>query len=894
MWANRLIYVGYCALALISNCVLARVVINEVSPAGTLHGPCEGLEFFELLNLGDSAVSLSKPLLTVELAVPCDSLWYTSFWDRGADAYLQFFYPSYESAVCDPFASWDYWEWQWDTDPECGISNAYWQADDVDADGNFSINYADENTDYHPGCLMPQEVPYYSFEDMHSDGLLLKPGERHVKCVPSDVTSVTFFVPLLWYALQSGWPRTIRLYERFHTASQGWHARLVDQTGRLHSLPSTRFQFQSPVETCREVMSNLTFTQLCEDLAGLAWARVPDGGGLVEVVGRATPGETNTKCLMGEPCADCPPPSRYRQKDRRCICPPGTRLSSTQPFKCAACEQGRFSRQIDLRACDPCPAGWGAGRGDSSCELCPLHTFSPGGTACRPCPGGLVTQSEGTRNISECICAKGRFLVAEGQCETCSWPYTSRAAGAASAEDCVVDLWTIMPYLLGLCALAIIAILFAAYLRLRKYIKDQNDSKMHDDLAQGLASIYSPQYPLCLIAMVDFCNLTQEDLSFCHEGARDAGQLLCLDSKKSIDGFKSLGNRILFFSYTWTSWEKLGPNSVQAACMKAAAERICSENHMNPEHFFVWLDILGIPQANNCCKALAVHSLYVYAASADFLVVICPPCFHEQTGDVVDVTTYKSRVWCRVEQMAHCLSHGMETMYVSFEKGQLEKVTDRWISDALHIFEGEVTCCRLRHPHEKVCDKKLLVPTVLAMYTDMLARVGADGSVQGPADLQIVWDMICKGRSRIFPRHFDYVHDSGKRSSQMLFGQTIEWAHELAKHEQLAVVAAAREGDVSAKDSVTTVDVESPFKFAGQAMSQHLRQVHGGASAKQMSSRGGNAQPFAAQSQQQLRRKATTDLPRGNSRVVCTAMPESNCTAVRDGEPARTHAAYSL
>eukprot|EP00929_Paragymnodinium_shiwhaense_P121709 TRINITY_DN9405_c0_g3_i1.p1 TRINITY_DN9405_c0_g3~~TRINITY_DN9405_c0_g3_i1.p1 ORF type:complete len:851 (-),score=76.90 TRINITY_DN9405_c0_g3_i1:235-2787(-) len=821
-----------------SRVAFARVVINELSPAGTPYGPCEGLEFFELLNLGDSSVNLSGHELTVQLDTPCRHS-YIPFWTPYYYVYLYFEY-----------------EYTGYEDYEDNMA-------DVDEGAENLI------------CLTVPEAFYYVFQEVGSDELLLRPGERRVQCVPKDIERGAKYphTPLVWHAIQFGWPLTVGLRDAEYT--------LLDRTDRLPTLPSSRFEFQAPMQTCREVLLNVSLSELNADLSGLAWARVPDGTGGVTAVGRATPGEANTNCLLGDVCTDCPPPSAYQPQHRRCVCPAGTWLSSKEPFQCTSCEPGRFSDQIDTHACKTCPPGQGTGLGQASCEFCPLHTFSAGGTACSPCPAGLLTISEGARSMSSCVCAKGSYLDSEGKCSSCRWPYSSEAPGATSVDDCIMDLRNLMPHILCLCGLIVIAVCVAAYLRLRKYENKQKEKRMRLDLTQGLAAIQAPQYPLCLVSLIDFCNMTEEELGSCHEGARDAGQLLCLDSKKSIDGFKSLGHKILFFSYTWPSWEKLGPNKIQADCMKAAAERICAENQLDPEHFFVWLDILGIPQANTCCKALAVHSLYVYASSADFLVVICPPCLHAQTGDVVDAASYKSRVWCRVEQMAHCLTHGFESMYISAENGRLEKVTELWMNDALHIFDGEVTCCRLRHPEGKVCDKKLLVPSVLAMYADMLAKVAADGTVSGPEDLQIVWDMICKGRSRVFPQHFSYVNEKGKRSNKVLFGDTIDWVHKLAEREELNVGAdVGRETSIDKTSSVTTVDLDSSFRFAGQAVSQQMRLVHG--VSVQRADSGAETPMFAVESQQQLRRRESKILAEAIGKIH--SIPENNITVELDDD----------
>eukprot|EP00929_Paragymnodinium_shiwhaense_P053449 TRINITY_DN26743_c0_g3_i1.p1 TRINITY_DN26743_c0_g3~~TRINITY_DN26743_c0_g3_i1.p1 ORF type:complete len:866 (+),score=65.20 TRINITY_DN26743_c0_g3_i1:113-2710(+) len=851
------------AVLLLRGCVLARLVINEVSPAGAVHGPCNGGEFIEVRNLGTSAVNLTSHWIVAEFALPCEELSVPN-WQRNTDPTYNYFFWA------------GYYAYAWDYD------NAYYEDYTYPEDASFAGD--DEE------CWAQREVVYHIFRYNDSHPAVLGPDDRQVECIPYEVQggwddSYFYSVPLFWQIVQFGWPLSLKLYapsshrarhlaaseydyrEGSENASVGDYSAsldydyngsdpnahvsrmLLDRTGRLLEFPSGQFDFKSKREVflCGNAMASVEFSEIYAEYKGFAWARVPDGTGNVTIVGRATPGQRNTVCLFPETCQDCASLSIYRHSARRCVCPPGTRLAGTDPLECVSCEAGEFSAGDDEIAC---------------------------------------------------VCAKGYFWSNPLRCRPCLWPHTTATSGAESSEECIVDWLLVAPYAMALCGIIVVLVLLGAYFRLRNLRRSLADRKMHEDLAQGLAAIQSPQYPFCLISLVDFCNMSNDDLGYCHEGARDAGQLLSLDSRQSIEGFKSLGHKVLFFSYTWTSWEKLGPDSMQAACMKEAAKHICAEHAIDPEHFFVWLDVLGIPQANNFCKALAVNSLYVYASSADFLVVICPPSVHEQTGEIVDAAAYKARVWCRVEQVAHCLSHGFGTMYVSTAKGKLEKVDEDWINDALHIFEGDVTCCRLRHPNDKKCDKKLLVPTVLAMYADMLAKVNEDGSVDGPEDLQTVWDMMCADRSRVFPRQFTYVKESGKRCQKRLFGTTIEWLHKSLAHKKgLSLVADPKAS--SLKDSATTVDTSpASFKFAQQAVSQHLRTSHG---ARRIS-RGSSTQLFAAQSQQQLRRRGTADLAaavaKGSSDSLgeClenTARPDSMSIGVgRHTEPEQLHVLY--
>ena len=78
---------------------------------------------------------------------------------------------------------------------------------------------------------------------------------------------------------------------------------------------------------------------------------------------------------------------------------------------------------------------------------------------------------------------------------------------------------------------------------------------------------------------------------------------------------------------------------------------------------FIWFDILSISQKNETQKRLAVNSLYMFARQADALVIIAPDSFHQNLGAAANASTYRSRVWCRAEQVSFFCSNGLEHMY---------------------------------------------------------------------------------------------------------------------------------------------------------------------------------------------------------------------------------------
>eukprot|EP00929_Paragymnodinium_shiwhaense_P054445 TRINITY_DN27291_c0_g1_i3.p1 TRINITY_DN27291_c0_g1~~TRINITY_DN27291_c0_g1_i3.p1 ORF type:complete len:605 (+),score=87.51 TRINITY_DN27291_c0_g1_i3:105-1919(+) len=462
-----------------------------------------------------------------------------------------------------------------------------------------------------------------------------------------------------------------------------------------------------------------------------------------------------------------------------CIwCPIGSFSAPDASFKayvCEACPGGKFGGSVGATTCADCPRGGFSGEGRSACDGCSPGTYSDveGAAHCLPCPAGFVTDGFGAADVSDCICRKGFYPSGDGgggaRCTACGLYLTTDSDGAPTQEFCVVDGSSVAFHAAVVSAFGA---LLAALCCWRRYKDHQTRQIMKRALKQGFAAISSPQYPMCLISLRDFVSFSTEEVERCYEGARDEGQLLFLDSLEDITDFQASGRSILFLSYNWPSWSRLGPNEKQLSCMQAAAQQICTNAGVEPESFFVWLDVLSIPQAHDGCKALAVASLYVYASHADYMCVVCPRVCHEDTDEVLGVQSVKSRLWCRVEQVAHCCNNGFSGMYACMSEGEVTPLSEDWIRDVVRIFDGNLTCCRQGHVQAAHCDRELLVPTVLAMYANMLWKQQQGRLAQDA--LTVLWPIIRENRDAIFPKTFAYKSCDTKSSRRLLFGSMMD------------------------------------------------------------------------------------------------------------------------
>jgi len=257
-----------------------------------------------------------------------------------------------------------------------------------------------------------------------------------------------------------------------------------------------------------------------------------------------------------------------------------------------------------------------------------------------------------------------------------------------------------------------------------------------------------------------------------YEGLRNNGTLTVLDTVEAIASFKMNGAMVVFFSYEWLSWSKQGPNSVQFAMMKQAITNLANKLGTNICNFYIWLDILSIPQVHAGLKTLAINTLYSYARHSDVMVIVAPDSFHEGTKSNAGAETYKDRAWTRTEQVAHCAHHGIESMYIQTHAG-LSMVTKSWMEAVVCIFDGHMTCCRMQHPTGDRCNKESLVPPLLALYYDLYTQHGRTISTPMSNSPFFIWSLIKERKKHIFPASIQYTAKDGATEQRVLFGDMI-------------------------------------------------------------------------------------------------------------------------
>eukprot|EP00933_Yihiella_yeosuensis_P084807 TRINITY_DN9949_c0_g1_i1.p1 TRINITY_DN9949_c0_g1~~TRINITY_DN9949_c0_g1_i1.p1 ORF type:complete len:936 (-),score=131.55 TRINITY_DN9949_c0_g1_i1:377-3184(-) len=159
-----------------------------------------------------------------------------------------------------------------------------------------------------------------------------------------------------------------------------------------------------------------------------------------------------------EKCSEVHKGSIYMNQG--CVCDKGWRRVSLATLDCTKCLAGQYSDETGLLSCSSCKAGYFSREGNTSCEACPINTYSEpingsavppvGATKCVPCREGFVSEkgsstcsacmsgSFRTASQTECLlCPKGTYQAEAGTaCQPCDPGFTTASQGSQSAAKC--------------------------------------------------------------------------------------------------------------------------------------------------------------------------------------------------------------------------------------------------------------------------------------------------------------------------------------------------------------------------------------------------------------------------------------------------------------------------
>ena len=86
--------------------------------------------------------------------------------------------------------------------------------------------------------------------------------------------------------------------------------------------------------------------------------------------------------------------------------------------------------------------------------------------------------------------------------------------------------------------------------------------------------------------------------------------------------------------------------------------------------------------------------------------------------------------------------------------------------EAIRVFDGELTCCRLGHPDGMACDREGLVMPMLGLYAQLFQDRESE---QG----KLVFNVIDGKQGTLFPADFTFV-EGGVKTRRRLFGDLVQ------------------------------------------------------------------------------------------------------------------------
>ena len=244
-------------------------------------------------------------------------------------------------------------------------------------------------------------------------------------------------------------------------------------------------------------------------------------------------------------------------------------------------------------------------------------------------------------------------------------------------------------------------------LQRKQELEAETAALITSQVSKAIDTVQELQAPLALMNASEF--VKQDGLQK-HETLREKGLLIFVDT---VHGFTRLCSKeqiTIFFSHQWTANSAPDPTKRQFVAMCSAVHAIASKEGRSVDDMYVWTDITSIPQACRPVQTLAIHSLPIYASMLSYFVAVCPEVMHHDSGKICNRESYLRRCWCRAEIMSFWARRGSSKMFFAeTEGGSLTPMVPsgqdvpREFVDAVSVFDGDLTCCRLGHEKGTVC-----------------------------------------------------------------------------------------------------------------------------------------------------------------------------------------------
>jgi len=378
-------------------------------------------------------------------------------------------------------------------------------------------------------------------------------------------------------------------------------------------------------------------------------------------------------------------------------------------------------------------------------------------------------------------------------------PQIVRDTGGGGNEEIALIVTAAVGGMAAAVILGAFAFWIVATLRRKRALERQAEATIKKQIVSAVDALKEIQAPLALIRASDFLEIGSLQS---HEALRDKGVLHFVDTTSQFIETVFTRYVTVFFSHQWLAFGDPDPRGEQYAVMVKAARSIAALEKVPLEDIFLWVDVISISQSCRSVQTLAINSLPCFASLLKYFVTVCPTVKHADTGAVCNKASYHERCWCRAELMSFWARNGTERMFyatggsgaarrsevggeepegMALEPMAPEGVTESFV-DAIKVFHGSLSCCRLGHAGGTACcDKEELMLPMLGLYAEIYAK--RDGACKR------INDAIEGHLDEIFPRTFEYCAN-GTTVQKLLFGDLVT----VLRHDIDQAVAGGRTG----------------------------------------------------------------------------------------------------
>eukprot|EP00662_Eupelagonemidae_sp_cell21_P029536 gene29536-10828_t len=207
------------------------------------------------------------------------------------------------------------------------------------------------------------------------------------------------------------------------------------------------------------------------------------------------------------------------------------------------------------------------------------------------------------------------------------------------------------------------------------------------------------------------------------------------------------------------------------------------------ERAFVWVDFGSIAQQHRGMQMLSkvcgsgLSDFYMLDAADGDLAQITAEMLDAADGDLAQITAEMldaadgDLAQITAEMLDAADADGdlaqITAEMLDAADGDLAQITAEMLDRVnLSVFEGEFSCCAIKHKGSSVCDREALMPAVLGLFSMVLSMSRGRGAKGGIAEVDRSVPR-CWSTERFFPERFLFESNDGWEEDRELFGPMV-------------------------------------------------------------------------------------------------------------------------